>query len=213
MLPNLALWLDGDKGIVNDPQQGGVLRWLDQSGNGNTGTAMGTTEPSVDSQVLNGHAAVLMHCNNTYLMVADASSLDWGTGGFSITAVVKMVLTGSPASAALWEEPSGPLNFTDSNGSYSVTVGASPVAMTIPNPSSFDIVTLRAWPLSLASGTYSSTGSATPVAASPGSGGILLGMCGGSAQEEIAEIVATSAALSDADLAKLTGYLKNKFKL
>ena len=209
MLPNLALWLDGDKGIV----YGSALQWMDQSGNGNTGTAMGMPQPTVDSQGPNGHNAVRMNCNNSYFMIADASSLDWGTGGFSITAVVKMVLIGSPASAAFWEEPSGPLNFTDSNGSYSVYVGASPVAMTIPNPSSFDIVTLRAWPLSLASGTYSSTGSATPVAASPGSGGILLGMCGGSAQVEIAEVVATSAALSDADLAKLTSYLESKFKL
>lgn len=213
LLPNLALWLDGDKGIVNDPQQGGVLRWLDQSANGNTGTAMGMPEPTVDPQVLNGHDAVLMQCNNSYFMVADASSLDWGTGGFSITAVVKMAITGSPASVAFWEEAGGNLNFTDSNGSYSVSVGASPVAMTIPNPSSFDIVTLRAWPLSLSSGMYSSTGPTTPVATSPGSGGILLGRCGGSAQEEIAEVVATSAALSDADLAQLTAYLKNKFKL
>lgn len=87
----LALWLDTSVGVVADLQQTGyVKRWLDQSGNGNNAEKVDNngTGLAVDPQAINGHDVIV--CGyQTHFEVADSASVQFGTGGFLVAAVLK----------------------------------------------------------------------------------------------------------------------------
>jgi hypothetical protein len=92
-LPGLALWLDSDIGVVEDPMiPGKVVRWLDQSGNGLQAESVGdSASPNlIDPAVLNGHDAIRCARGNPSLWIDDDPVLRWGTGEFAIAMVMRV---------------------------------------------------------------------------------------------------------------------------
>lgn len=86
----LALWLDAAKGVTKN-NQNQVSKWADQSANANDAT-QGTSsyQPVFNASVINGFPALHFSKNSTSsLSIADASSLQWGTGDFVIEIVAR----------------------------------------------------------------------------------------------------------------------------
>jgi hypothetical protein len=86
-LPNLALWLVGDKGVSVASNK--VTTWADQSGQNNHATqTVGDRQPTQVVNALNGHTVVRFDGLRNSLHVGEAPSLQWGTGDFTIEMVV-----------------------------------------------------------------------------------------------------------------------------
>ena len=86
----LALWLDAAKGVTKN-NQNQVSKWADQSANANDAT-QGTSsyQPVFNASVINGFPALHFSKNSTSsFTIADASSLQWGTGDFVIAIVAR----------------------------------------------------------------------------------------------------------------------------
>jgi hypothetical protein len=214
-LPGLAAWFSPDVGVVRDPQHGSALfRWLDQSGNDNTATAVTNQRYfEVDPQVLNGHDAYHCAANGSVLQIADAPSLQWGTGGFAIGAVL-LAPTYTPSS--FWQKDSqqgSGFSFgTGSDLDIGLWVAGARVITAIPNITKFHVVIVRASPVSVFLDQYAAVGPTTNADVS--NAGALVSICAGAdAQAEIAELVAVKGAVSDADVARLQTYFKTKFGL
>jgi hypothetical protein len=203
MLANLSVWLEGDDGVVTDPSNSAVvLRWLDQSGNGNTATSSGLTPAGIDPAVINGHNAIQMNCNGQSMGITDSASLDWGTSDFSITVVV------GHGSGTMWG--AGPLTLAAGGGNYSLSITGSP-GVSVASASGFGIVTARGKPMQIFSGGLSSSGQ---TATATLGGGVTIGTCAGNGNSwDIAEIIAASSTLSDAEMTQLLGYLQTKYHL
>ena len=83
----VVLWLDGDSNVTL--AGGKVAAWGDKSSAGNSAIqAASASRPAVSPTAYNGHKAIRFSACNV-LSIADATSLQWGTGGFTIAAVVK----------------------------------------------------------------------------------------------------------------------------
>jgi hypothetical protein len=82
VLTGLALWLESTKDVT--APSGGIIAWGDQSGNGNDALlAAGTQPPDFN---IPGAAGIGFHGFST-LEIADAPSLQWGTGDFLVEVV------------------------------------------------------------------------------------------------------------------------------
>lgn len=209
-LPGLALWLDDDQGVLIDPQQPGfVARWQDQSGGMNDAVSV-NAGATVHPKAINGHDGIVMSCTSSPFQVANAPSLDWGLGDFTIVAVAKLTGDG----ATLWQDPSAPayISLTTASGAYKLTIAAQEVTLPIPSPG-FDIVVARGQAMRLASGGTSAIGPTTATNVSPGLQGVFIGFCTAGSQVEIAELLGVGGPLSDEQLARLVRYLKTKFAL
>jgi hypothetical protein len=92
---SLSVWLDGSRGITVDG--GAVAEWADQSGLGNTARPPAPgTEPSILRAALNGHDAVaFVGPGPRSLSIADAPSVRWGSGAFTVAVVARY--TNAPA--------------------------------------------------------------------------------------------------------------------
>jgi hypothetical protein len=114
----LAFWLDpssierGDGGV-----EGGVAGWNDLSGNGNNAYQhTGSQQPTYDPDGPNGLAAISFTPGASgiaCLLMNDAPSLQWGTGDFSIFAVIRGD-SHSSALAMLYQKTGSP-NFDGAN--------------------------------------------------------------------------------------------------
>lgn len=80
-IPGIALWLESN----TSPSL--PATWTDLSANGNDAVlSSGMEAPDRNSSTLNGHAPLVFHGYTSY-EIADAPSLQWGTGDFLIEAV------------------------------------------------------------------------------------------------------------------------------
>jgi hypothetical protein len=86
-LPGLVLWLDGSKGVTLS--NGLVIKWADQSPNGNNALEPVDKSSCVQAvSVVNGHDVVRCGAQQ-WLSVNDAQTLQFGTGSFGIAAVAR----------------------------------------------------------------------------------------------------------------------------
>lgn len=92
-LSGLSIWLDSDKGHIEDPSNPGtLLQWQDQSGKGNNAAAT-NLQPGwrfkFDPVGPNQHQAIICPGNSTYLDIADAPSIHWGTNNFTVALIFR----------------------------------------------------------------------------------------------------------------------------
>jgi len=85
----LALWLEATSSDITIAD-GGVTAWKDKSKNHNDAKALGTTFPFVVSGVISGHDGVKFDAFGSALTIADAKSLQFATDQTHIVAVAKL---------------------------------------------------------------------------------------------------------------------------
>jgi hypothetical protein len=92
VIPGLVLWLDANQGVAADA--GGVSLWRDQSGFHNDASqSMASIQPTFRAAAINGLPGVHFDATaggatvGNELSVADAPSLQWGTGDFYLLVV------------------------------------------------------------------------------------------------------------------------------
>lgn len=228
-LSGLALWLDDTVGIVQDLQNAGhVKRWLDQSGNANDATAQCTNAcpgalPNLDPAVIHGHDAVTCGANagnGTGLFIADAPSLQFGTGDWGVAIVYRLAPTvASNNSLWLWSKNNGQGNalvFSQSSGTaVTMAVGANSLVASVTQPTKFQYFIGRGTALYLKSPNGTSTGPTTTADISHV--GAQLAVCDNmginTGVGEVAEILAVKGTLSDGDVGNIIAYFQNKFAL
>ncbi len=82
----LVLWLDATKSLTSTGSL--VSKWPDQSGKGNHATQSSSgNQPTIVSSGIGGKRAVRFDGSTSYLVIADASTLQFGTGDFYIGVV------------------------------------------------------------------------------------------------------------------------------
>ncbi len=213
-LPGLSLWLDNSVGVVVDPATPGrVARWLDQSGLDNTAEAGGgdgvIKMPALAPGVAGKNAVV---CDRqTYLSVANAPSLQFGTGDFGIVVVGKAAPLASLFSKAsaltldVTAEATMRLRTTGAGGGLVLLAGTPTDA--------FTITVARGAALGLRVGAASSIGPVSTADVSAGTAPVMLCRGGLASYISLAEVIVVKGPLGDADLIKTTAYLKAKFGL
>lgn len=91
-LPGLSLWLDGATGVTYDGSAK-ATSWLDQSGNGNNATVLSPCAgPSRAAASLAGRDTLAFdgtQAGGTCLGVADSASLQFGAGDFAVFVVAR----------------------------------------------------------------------------------------------------------------------------
>jgi len=86
-IPGTVLWLDAARGVERNGEH--VTRWVDQSEAGNHAVARSErSAPAFVEVALNGEPALLFDGQGQYLMISDASSLQFGSGDFTLAAVL-----------------------------------------------------------------------------------------------------------------------------
>jgi hypothetical protein len=219
-LPGLALWLDGTVGIVpamtNAAQ---VVRWLDQSGNGNDATGECTNAgcsgsfPTLEPARVNGLDAVTCGAmsggNGTAFTIAGSSSLQFGTGEWAIALVAR---TSPTAAVTLWSQ--GGLSSIESDPSTLTLQDATAHVSAAQNAGTFQwlVAMERGGTLWLVTPSGSWTG---PLGTGDLPGAVTL--CGNqnlnAGYAEFAEVVAIKGFLTDADVFNLGAYFNRKFAL
>ena len=213
----LALWLDASVGVVADPQKVGfVKRWLDQSGNGNNAEKMdfNGTGIALDPSAIKGHDALT--CGyQTNLQVADAPSLQFGTGGFLIAAVLKYgPNANSYPYSLLAKSPTLEFWFPALNAyNFNFTVGAKSLTTSFTTPKFTTLIAQPTMALDF-DGTTSTGPAATDDVSSVGASFSICGSSGSTApMAEFAEIIMVKGAASPGDVAALKAYFKSKYGL
>lgn len=235
---SLAAWLDSDRGL---PAAGThVQSWVDQSGAANSAVqGVGGNQPLVAAGP-NGHAAVKFDGLATFLTIPDSLRLRWGTGEFAIYVVAAYINAPSANNATgygwLWSK-------TDSNAAVNGVLLAANRGGLAGTPNSSLFCQLQFSPQLFAeSGTNGYNNGAfhvfgarrtgnvvalradgNPVASvdlgvidvSATAHDVFIGAAGTGAYLDgsIAEIIAVSSTLSNANQANLEAYLKAKFGL
>lgn len=215
-LPGLSLWLDDTVGVIKDPANAGrVKRWLDQSGQGNDAEGTGgdgvTALPAFDPAAVGGKDAVTCDVQ-TYLTIADAPSLKFGTGDFAVVLVSKATAPGSL--------------FTKSSTDLSLTVaadatltlatfgaGAGTAQLAAIPTNKFTVIAARGASLRLQVGAKNVTGAASTSDVSNSAAAWSLCQSSISQKISLAEVIAVKGPLTDADLTKTVTYLNTKFGL
>jgi len=98
---SLVLWLAGDMGLTSSGSPATVT-WTDQSpakNDASSGTGQANV-PTIDTSVVNGHTAVKLDGTN-FLVVQDATSLQWGTSSFAVWVVMSDATNTADAGAAM----------------------------------------------------------------------------------------------------------------
>jgi len=213
-LGGLALWLDGNVGVVTDPVVSGkVNSWQDQSGNGNDAVSTNTPFPTTEPALLNGHTVINCGGNDSSLNIADSPSMLWGTGDFMIALVAKVRNSGG--SVSLWQK-TGDLVFAfdlTATNDFKLTLGLQSVSLAAPAFANFESIVARGAATELRVGGSVSTGPVSVQNISNAGYPTMLCFVGGSATEEIAEVIAVKGKVSDGDLGKTQAYLETKFGL
>ncbi len=220
-LPGLALWMNDDVGLVQDAQQPGYVKhWLDQSGNGNDATAQGgcsTCEPGYDPAAIHGHDAIM--CNTGYMQIADAPSLQFGTGDYAIAMVAKLgVPPANDYHGYYWRKfdlqtsyglqldvqvNTSTLSFTDYDKSVSFDISSY--------SGKWEVVLIRGQAMEADVGSDKYTGPTPTYDVS--AVGVDPVFCEVDGNVEIAEVVAVKGMLAVSDQSALQSYFTTKFGL
>jgi len=219
MLANLGLWLYGDKGVALNTS-GNVVTWDDQSGHGNEASAPGVAMFAVDPGIVNGHNAIASHGSANNLAILDAASLQFGTSGFVIGAVVRAEMGDQLSVYSKGQSGiGGAYSITENpGGDYVFTIGTQSVKLTPTDYTHFHYVI--AWSTTegmqiQSDGVTTVTGPASSLDVTEG--GVMTYLLSpgiaASPPDELAEVVAAKGPISCSDIANLTAYFTTKFAL
>lgn len=213
----LALWLDSSVGVIADPQNTGyVKRWLDQSGKGNNAEKVDSngTGLAMDPSAINGRDAIA--CGyQTHFEVADSPTIQFGTGGFLIAAVLKYgANTASSAYALLQKGPSLQLWMPIQNQSFlNFTAGSKNLVAGFATPKWTTVIAQSTMALEF-DGTSSTGPVATDDVSAPGWAIFLCGTQGSTTPMfEFAEVIMVKGTANPADVVSLKAYFKAKYGL
>jgi hypothetical protein len=227
-LPGLVCWLDAAKGVTGTTS---VSAWADQSGDGNNAANGGTGQPSLVPSAVNGHPTVRFTgsaagTNGQSLTIADAPSLQWGTGDFLVAAVVRES-NSSGGNGVLWNKQAlanpyaGPALWVGFGTSFGAEVNYANYfeGAAVTNDGNPHIALMQ-----LVTGTLylriDGAQSGTPLTPAPAvdvsaaGKAVTLGANVSEAQAldgDIAEIVAVKGTTSPTDRSMLEAYLKAKY--
>jgi hypothetical protein len=233
------LWLDAAKGVTTSGSS--ITAWTDQSSQGNSATG-GTATPTLVSSSINSlPAAHFVSSSQQYVSIADATSLEWGTGDYYIAIVTKFdndPTDGfSDGIGALYTKlgiGSGLLFFANDynyalaeDGGNGFSAGLS--NLEDPNTevqygASYNDGTARLYAVQRVSGTETLRVNGTQVASSTSTVdvgevgdevdiGLLTSESEAALDGDIAEVIAVSGTLSSSDLSSIESYLVTKYAL
>ncbi len=210
-LPGLALWLNDGVGVIQDPQNAGMMqKWEDQSGNDNTAVAAPSSF-AIDPAAVHGHDAY--ECaGSSELAINDAPSLQFGTSEYAIAMVFHEGVQGtSNGPRAMWYKAAPWFSYT-SGMLVSFAQGADTIAVAELDTMKFHYAIMRGPHLRLLTDTGTTSGpTETNDVSAPGAP---IWLCTGATQgQEIAEVIAVKGPLSDADTMNLQTYFQTKFNL
>ncbi len=242
-LPGLALWLDAEHKTTLDGN-GRLQTWGDLSGNNNDASQpTASSRPGVQSSSINNLPAVHFESQTTgpFLQIADSTSLQWGTGDFSIAIVARFsnnpamgVTTG--AADFYWKSTfNGTLgagvgflgNIPQQN--YTVLAGLATVfnnSQFVFTTTAYNDGTARLYftrraaaklELRVNGNSIATQTTTVPLDVSAPGTPVYIGAIGNGVyyrlNGDIAEMIAVKGAITDPDLASLEGYLKAKYGL
>lgn len=234
----LVVWLDAAKGVTQS--NNAVSAWADQSGNNNNAAqATQARQPLLVANVINGKPVMRFDgTNQQYFTIADAASLRWGTGDFTVMEVTAWTNTASTNDntgyGALWVKVGPNTPFPGASlfaNNASGPTGAARAQVTINlfaasantnlNNGSFRVVGMRRAGTTLevrvGGAQAGMVANATTNIDAMGVSVFIGGREGNGAKQmlkgDIAEVIGVKGALSDPDLASLEGYLKAKYAL
>lgn len=208
-MTGLVLWLDGSKGVVEDPTKlGKIYKWQDRSGNSNDAFVASAESPSIVANAINGKGAV--NCDQaSYLSIPDNAALKFGTGDFGIMVVAKATLANN----------TGPTLFE--KGVLAQITGESSLRIITSKPdggeafvaapvNAFSFYVARGTKLEVRAGGKTATGPKTTVDVTDTNPAFL---CRGTvdATAVMAEVMVVKGALSDNDIAQAQSYVKTKY--
>lgn len=233
-ISGLVLWLDAAKGVTTSGSD--ITAWADQSSKGNDASG-GTATPTLVSSSINGLPAAHFDAGSTqYVSIADAASLQWGTGDFYVAVVAKFdndpndgASAGIGAFYAKLGPSSGLLFFAnDFNlGAQTVVAGLSnvedPTPTEIEYAASYNDGAARLYVLERVSGTEALRVNGSQVVTSASSidvtesgHDVFVGLMeqGDAALDgDIAELIAVQGSLSSGDRSTIETYLQTKYGL
>jgi hypothetical protein len=234
-ISNLVLWLDANKGVTTTGSS--ITAWADQSGQANNASG-GTDTPTLVSSSINSlPAAHFVASSLQYVSVADATSLQFGTGDFTIAVVAKFdndptngITSGIGALYSKLGTGSGLLFFANNYDYGAMTFAAGLCELEDPTPTevaysaTYNDSTARLYLVQRASGTEVLRVNGSQVATSTSSidlsevgAEVDIGLLGASSEAaldgDIAEVIAVGGTLSSSDLTSLESYLKTKYGL
>lgn len=232
-ISGLVLWLDAAKGVTTSVSD--ITAWADQSSQSN-GAVGGTSTPTLVSSSINSLPAAHFDAGSAqFLSIADATSLQWGTGDFFIAVVAKFDNdpndSFSAGIGAFYTKlgPSSGLLFFANDFQFPTTVVAGLSNLEDPTPTLIDYAasyndgTARLYVVQRSSGTEYLRVNGSQVATSTSSidvtesgHDVFIGTMeqGDAALDgDIAEIIAVKGTLSSSDRSTIESYLGSKYGL
>jgi hypothetical protein len=234
-ISGLVLWLDAAKGVTTSGSS--ITSWTDRSGQSNNATG-GTAMPTLVSSSINSlPAAHFVATSTQYVSVADATTLQFGTGDFYIAVVAKFdndptdgIVSGIGALYTKLGTGSGLLFFANDYDYGTMTFAAGLSNVEDPTPTeveyaaSYNDGTARLYVVQRASGTETLRVNGSQVASSTSSVdvsesgsevdiGLVAVDTEAALDGDIAEMVVVGGTLSSTDLTNLESYLMTKYGL
>lgn len=224
----LVLWLDASQGVTGTSA---VSAWADQSGSSNN-AAMATVnyQPALVAASIGGKPAIHF-TGGTHLAVADAASLQWGTGDFHVSVVLKHNTLGSTYGMVFSKQEAGnpfpgpgifanyplPAQGTAIGGqvNYNTYISSAATGLNDNVGRQFSL-TRTAGVISVRVNGTQTTGASSAINVDAVGRVLSLGAnaTGGQALAgDIAEVIAVKGAISGGTMASLEGYLKAKYSL
>lgn len=235
-LPGLVLWLDASQGITQSNNL--VSVWADQSAaKNNASMSIQAFRPTWVPTAINGKSAI--HFENadggvsgTHLTIADASSLQWGTGDFYVSVVVRYTNAANAYGTIFMKQTipapySGPAIFANFP-QPTTSVSGQVMNMAVVTTSYTNLNDGAARQISFARssggltirlngmvvGSLSNANTTTSVDAVGSDFTLGANAAGGQAlRGDIAEVIAVKGAISAGDLTAVEGYLRTKYAL
>lgn len=226
-LSGLSLWLDAMKGVTTFAD-GSMQIWADQSPNinnakgrcgGGGGCGGGTSGPLIIKSAIKGNDAIVVGgYNRGYVNIPDDPTLQFGTGPFAIIAVFAVQMpTSDPVYVLQKSSPSGlPNEFNvviDSNVNVHTPTAD---AHAFVSDTVYHAVVIRGPALQVRIDGATTTGTTNTSDISYPASQITMGLpsTGSSGPREIdlTEYILVKGSLSDADVAGIELYLKNRYK-
>jgi hypothetical protein len=233
-ISGLVLWLDAAKGLTTN--NGSITAWNDQSSQANN-AAGGTVMPTLAATSINSlPAAHFVTGSKQYVTIADATSLQFGTGDYFIAVVAKFDNdpttgpgTGLGSLYTKLGPSSGLLFFANALGIQQQSVSAGLCDLEGPSAevqyaATYNNGTARLYAVQRASGTLTLRVNASLVAtgsssidvsecAMPVTIGALTTQPAAALDGDIAEMIVVKGTLSSSDLSNIESYLQSKYNL